>query len=86
MSSEKKPPTEKPEKKPADYQSTVAWHLAESKGCTMAYIDCYSFRVVRACPLSSNLEIVDALYIKALAPNPCVQKSSIVHLQLFRHH
>ena len=85
MSSEKKPPNEKPEKKPADYQSAVARHLAESKGCAMAYVDCYSFLVVRACPLSSNLEIMDALYIKALALNLCVQKSSIAHLQLFRH-
>ena len=34
----------------------------------------------------SNLEIMEALYIKALAPNLCVQKSSIAHLQLFRHH
>ena len=74
----------KPEKKPSEYQSAVARHLAESKECAMAYSDC-SFRVVRACLLSSNLEIMEALYIKALAPNLCVQKSSIAHLQLFRH-
>ena len=43
------------------------------------------FRVVRACHLSLNLEIMEALYIKALAPNLCVQKSTIAHLQLFRH-
>ena len=41
----------KPEKKPSDYQSAVARHLAESKDCAMAYSDT-SFRVVRACPLS----------------------------------
>ena len=74
----------KPRKKPSEYQSAVARHLAESKECAMAYSDS-SFRVVRACPLSSNLEIMEALYIKALAPNLCVQKSSITHLQLFRH-
>ena len=50
----------------------------------MAYCD-NSFRVVRVCPLGSNLEIMEALYIKALAPNLCVQKSSIAHLQLYRH-
>ena len=74
----------KPGKKPSDYQSAVARHLAESKDCAVAYSDT-SFRVVRACPLSLNLEIMEALYIKALAPNLCVQKSSITHLQLFRH-
>ena len=74
----------KPEKKPSDYQSAVARHLAESKEHAMAFSDS-SFRVVRACPLSSNLEIMEALYIKALAPNLCVQKSSIAHSQLFRH-
>ena len=84
MPAEKKPSNEKPEKKPSDYQSAVARHLAESKDCAMAYSDT-SFRVVRACSLSSNQEIMEALYIKALAPNLCVQKSSIVHLQLFRH-
>ena len=45
----------------------------------MAYSD-NSFRVVHVCPLSSNLVIMEALYIKALAPNLCVQKSSIAHL------
>ena len=74
----------KPGKKPSDYQSAVARHLAESKDCAVAYSDT-SFRVVRACPLSLNLEIMEALYIKALVPNLCVQKSSITHLQLFRH-
>ena len=39
----------------------------------MAYSDTL-FRVVRACPLSLNLEIMEAL-----APNLCVQKSSIAH-------
>ena len=73
----------KPGKKPSDYQSAVARHLAESKDCAVAYSDT-SFRVVRACPLSLNLEIMGALYINALAPNLCVQKSSITHLQLFR--
>ena len=74
----------KREKKPSDYQSAVARYLAESKECAMAYSDS-SFRVVRACHLNLNLEIMEALYIKALAPNLCVQKSSIAHLQLFRH-
>ena len=74
----------KREKKPSDYQSAVARHLAENKKCAMAYSDS-SFRVVRACHLNLNLEIMEALYIKALAPNLCVQKSSIAHLQLFRH-
>ena len=41
-----------------------------------------SFRVVRACPLSWNQEIMEALDI---TPNFWVQKSSIAHLQLFRH-
>ena len=67
-----------------DYQWAVARHFAENKGCALAYSDS-SFRVVRVCPLSANLEIIEALYIKALAPNLCVQKSSIAHLQLFRH-
>ena len=62
----------------------MARHLAEYKGCALAYNDS-SFRVVRVCPLTANLEIMEALYIKALAPNLCVQKSSIAHLQLFRH-
>ena len=61
----------KPGKKPSDYQSAVARHLAESKDCAVAYSDT-SFRVVRACPLCFNLEIMEALYIKALAPNLCV--------------
>ena len=77
----------KPEKKPSDYQSAVGRHLAEGKECAMAYSDS-SIHVVRACPLCSNLawkEIMEALYIKALAPNLCVQKSSIAHLQLFCH-
>ena len=74
----------KPEKKPSDYQYAVAWHLAESKECAMAFSDS-SFRVVRSCHSSSNLKIMEALYIKALAQNLCVQKSSIAHLQLFRH-
>ena len=81
---EKKPSGEKTVKKPSDYQSAVARHLAESEDCAMAYSD-NSFCVVRVCPLSSNLEIMEALYIKALAPNLCVQKSSIAHLQLYRH-
>ena len=50
----------KPEKKPSDYQSAVARHLAESKDCAMAYSDT-SFRVVRACPLSLNQEIMETL-------------------------
>ena len=79
----KKPSCEKPDKKPSYYQSAVARHLAEYKGCALAYNDS-SFRVVRVCPLTANLEIMEALYIKALAPNLCVQKSSIAHLQLFR--
>ena len=57
----------KPRKKPSDYQSAVARHLAESKDCGVAYSET-SFRVVRACLLSLNLEIMEALYIKALAP------------------
>ena len=57
MPSEKKLSNEKPEKKPSDYQSAVA---AESKRCAMAYSD-NSFRVVHVCPLSSKLEIVEAL-------------------------
>ena len=81
---EKKPSSEKTVKKPSEYQSAVARHLAESEDCAMAYSD-NSFRVVRVCPLGSNLEIMEALYIKALAPNLCVQKSSIAHLQLYRH-
>ena len=81
---EKKPSSEKPEKKPSDYQSAVARHLAESKDCAMAYSD-NSYRVVHCSPLSSNLEIMEALYIKALAPNLCAQKSSIAHLQLYCH-
>ena len=83
----KRPSCEKPEKKPSDYQSAVARHLAdhENKGWALAYSD-NSFRVVRVCPLTANQEIMEALYIKALAPNLCVQKSSIAHLtQLFRH-
>ena len=36
----------KPEKKPSNYQSAVARHLAESKECAMAFSDS-SFRVVR---------------------------------------
>ena len=84
MLSEKKPSREKSEKKPSDYQSAVARHLAENKDCALAYSD-NSFRVIRVCPLPVNLEIMEALYIKALAPNLCVQKSSIAHLQLFRH-
>ena len=64
MPSEKKPSSEKPEKKP-DYQSTVARHLAQSKGCATAYSDS-SFRVDRVCPLSANLEIMEALYILRL--------------------
>ena len=77
-------PTTVPTDQTTDYQSAVARHLAESKECAMAYSDS-SFRVVRACHLNLNLEIMEALYIKALAPNLCVQKSSITHLQLFRH-
>ena len=68
----------KPEKKPSEYQSAVEKHLAESKECAMAYCDS-SFHVVRACPLRLNQEIMEALYIKALAPNLCMQKSSIAH-------
>ena len=75
----------KPDKKPSYYQSAVAWHLAESKECAMAYSDTL-FHVVHACALGLNLDIMEALYIKALAPNLCVQKSSIAHLQLFCHH
>ena len=51
MPLEKKLSNEKPEKKPSDYQSAVARHLAESKGCAMAYSD-NSFHAVRVCPLS----------------------------------
>ena len=78
MLSENKPSREKSEKKPSDYQSAVARHLAENKGCALAYSD-NSCRVVRVCPLTANLEIMEALYIQALAPNLCVQKSSIAH-------
>ena len=75
----------KPGKKPSDHQSAVARYFAESKDCAVAYSDT-SFRVVRACPLSLNLENMEALYVlKSLTPNLCVQKSSIAHLQLFRH-
>ena len=74
--SEKKPSQEKPDKKPSDYHSAVASHLAENKGCALAYSD-NSFRVVRVCPLTANLEIMEVLYIQALAPNLCVQKSSM---------
>ena len=41
----------------------------------MAYSN-NSFPVIRVYPLSSNLEIMEAL-----APNLCVQKSSIAHLE-----
>ena len=34
---------------------------------------------------TTDANVMEALYIKALAPNLCVQKSSIAHLQLFRH-
>ena len=80
--SEKKPSSEKPKKKPSDYQSAVARYLAESKDCAMANSD-KSFHVVRVYPMSSNQKIMEALYTKALAPNLCVHKSSIVHSQLF---
>ena len=60
---ENKPSREKPVKKPSDYQSAVARHLAEDKGCALAYSD-NSFRVVRVCPLTVNLEIMEALYIR----------------------
>ena len=66
---EKKPPSEKTVKKPSDHQSAVARHLAESEDCAMAYSD-NSFRVVRVFPLGSNLEIMEALYIKAGPPPP----------------
>ena len=82
MPSEKNPSREKPEKKPSD--CVVARHFAENNGCALAYSD-NSFRVASVCPLSANLEIMEALYIKALAPNLCVQKSSIAHIHLFRH-
>ena len=59
---EKKPSSEKTVNKPSDYQSAVARHLAESEDCAMAYSD-NSFRVVRVCPLGSNREIMEALYI-----------------------
>ena len=36
---EKKPSNEKTVKKPSDYQSAVARHLAESEDCAMAYSD-----------------------------------------------
>ena len=61
----------RPGKKPSDYHSAVARHLAESKDCAMAYSDTL-FCVARACPSSLNLEIMEALYIEALAPNLCV--------------
>ena len=61
MLSEKRPSREKPVKKPSDYQSSVARHLAENKGCALAYSD-NSFRVVRVCPLTVNLEIMEAIH------------------------
>ena len=48
-----------------DYQWGVVRHLAENKGCALAYSD-ISLPVVRVCPLSANLEIMEALYINPL--------------------
>ena len=48
----------------------MAPQLAKSKGCAIAYSD-NSFRVaiVRVCPLSSNLEIIEAVYIQVARPS-----------------
>ena len=60
MLSEKKPSREKSVKKPSDYHSAVARHFVENKDRALAYSD-NSFRVVRVCPLTVNLEIMEAL-------------------------
>ena len=81
---EKKPPKREARKKPSDYQSAVSRHLTKRKGCAMVYSDNFFLRC--AClPLKSSLEVIEDLYIKALAPNLCGQKSSIATVQLFRY-
>ena len=65
--------SEKPsEKKPSDYQFAVARHLAESKGCDMAYSD-NSFRVFRDCSLSSNPEVMEDLCISFSTEFMCAE-------------
>ena len=58
----------------------MARHLAESKDCAVAYSDT-SFRVVRWAWTWRSLE---ALYIKALAPNLCVPPE-VLHYTSTRH-
>ena len=81
---DEEPGEEKTKKSPDDYQSAVARHLLENKDCLRVYTD-NSFCIVCVC--SSKylyLDVMEALFIRSLSPNLCVQKSSFTSLQLFR--
>ena len=81
---EEEPGEEKNKKSPDDYQSAVARHLLENEACLRAYTD-NSFCIVCVCSSKYlSLDVMEALFIRSLSPNLCVQKSSVTSLQLFR--
>ena len=81
---EEEPGEEKNKKSPDDYQSAVARHLLENEACLRAYTD-NSFCIVCVCSSKYlSLDEMEALFIRSLSPNLCVQKSSVTSLQLFR--
>ena len=67
----------------AHYQSSIAKHLASNRDCAMSYDDS-SFRVVHVCKSRYSLGVLEALYIRSLSPDLCVQKNSVTSLVLFR--
>ena len=81
---EEEPGEEKNKKSPDDYQLAVARHLLENEDCLRVYTD-NSFCIVCVCSSKYlSLDVMEALFIRSLSPNLCVQKSSVTSLQLFR--
>ena len=70
---EEEPGEEKYKKSPDDYQSAVAQHLLENEACLRAYTD-NSFCIVCVCSSKYlSLDVMEALFIRSLSPNLCVQ-------------
>ena len=71
------------EKKPEDYQSSVARHLVQNDACALAYND-HSIHFVRGCSSKFRPDVKEVLYIRSRKPDLRAQKSSVITLHLFR--
>ena len=79
----KKKAIEKKQKQATEHQSAIARHLLTNEDCALAYHD-NSFRVLCMCPSEYCIDVLEALFIRSLAPSLCVQKTTVTSLKLFR--